>query len=320
MADPARRTFLKTATAVGLSGMGLLASQRSAASEAGKRKFTMDLRCGAIGVRADPREAIGLAHEYGFESVEPSAQFLAKLSDAELQELLADLKAKSLVWGAAGLAVDFRREESTFSEGLQQLPELAGAQRRAGVTRVGTWLSPTHDSLTYLANFRQHVRRLGEVAKILGDHGQRFGVEYVGPKTSWTAGRYPFIHTMEEAKELIAEIGRDNMGLVLDSWHLYTAQETQADLLSLSGKDVVACDLNDAPAGIPVDEQRDGSRELPAATGVIDLKGFLGALVEIGYDGPVRAEPFNRTLNAMPREEAMAATAAAMKKAFALVD
>ena len=82
----------------------------------------------------------------------------------------------------------------------------------------------------------------------------------------------------------------------------------------------MACDLNDAPAGIPVDEQMDGSRELPAATGVIDLKGFLGALVKIGYDGPVRAEPFNRQLNAMPNEEAMAATAAAMKKAFALVD
>jgi sugar phosphate isomerase/epimerase len=320
MTDLDRRAFFRTATAVGLSGLGVLVSGRSTAAERGKRKFTMDLRCGAIGVRADPREAIELAHRYGFESVEPSADFLAKLPDAELEELLADLKGKSLVWGAAGLPVNFRADEDRFREGLEQLPELARGLQRAGVSRVGTWISPVHSSLTYLANFQQHARRLREVARILGDHGQRFGLEYVGPKTSWTKGRYPFVHTMEETKELIAEIGRDNVGLVLDSWHWYTAEETGADLLTLAGKDVVACDLNDAPSGVPVDEQMDSSRELPAATGVIDLEAFLSALVKIGYDGPVRAEPFNKKLSALPNEEAMAATAAAMKKAFALVD
>jgi len=319
MAALNRRTFLRTATAAGLSGIGVLALGRSAA-ERGKRKFTMDLRCGSIGVGADQPEAIRLAHEYGFESVEPSPHFLARLSDAELQKLLGELKAKGLVWGAAGLPVDFRRDESTFTDGLKQLPELAAALRRAGVSRVGTWIAPGHGSLTYLANFRQHARRVREIAKILGDHGQRFGLEYVGPKTSWTAARHPFIHTMAEMKDLIAEIGRDNVGLVLDSWHWYTAEETEADLLSLENQDVVACDLNDAPAGIPVNEQMDGSRELPSETGVIDLKSFLGALVTIGYDGPVRAEPFNKKLNAMPAEQAVAATAAAMKKAFALVE
>lgn len=314
-----RRTFFKSATA-GLAGAALLGLSRSRAAQPLERKFTMDLRPGSVGVKADLPEAIRLAHQYGFESVEPSAPFLAKLTEAQIDELLAELKAKDLVWGAAGLPVDFRRDEARFKQGLQQLPQLAKALDRAGVTRVGTWLSPTHDSLTYLANFRQHAGRLREVSKILGDHGQRFGLEYVGPKTSWTKGRHAFVHTMAEAQELIAEIGCDNVGLVLDSWHWYTAGDTEADLLALSADEVVACDLNDAPAGIPVDEQMDLSRELPAATGVIDLKTFLGALVRIGYDGPVRAEPFNKPLNAMPNDEAMAATAAAMKKAFALVD
>jgi sugar phosphate isomerase/epimerase len=320
MTDLDRRAFLRTATAVGLSGVGALASGRCAGAERGKRKFTMDLRCGAIGVRADPRQAIELAHRYGFESVEPSAHFLAKLSDGELEEVLGELESKNLVWGAAGLPVNFRADEDRFKQGLGQLPELARGLRRAGVSRVGTWISPGHASLTYVSNFRQHARRLREVARILGDEGQRFGLEYVGPKTSWTRERHSFVHTMAEIKELIAEIGRDNVGLVLDSWHWYTAHESEADLLTLSNSDVVACDLNDAPAGIPVDEQMDGSRELPAATGVIDLGAFLGALVTIGYDGPVRAEPFNKKLNALSNEEAMSATAAAMNKAFALVD
>ena len=101
-------------------------------------------------------------------------------------------------------------------------------------------------------------------------------------------------------RELIAEIGRDNVGLVLDSWHWYTAGETAEDLRGLANRDVVACDLNDAPRSVPVDQQRDGVRELPCATGVIDLRAFLKALAAIGYDGPVRAEPFNATLRTMP--------------------
>jgi sugar phosphate isomerase/epimerase len=167
--------------------------------------------------------------------------------------------------------------------------------------------------------FKQHASRLREIGKILGDHGIRLGLEYVGPKTSWSATRYPFIHTMPEMRELIAAIDQPNIGLVLDSWHWYTAHETEGDLLSLKGSDVVCCDLNDAPAGIPIDQQKDNTRDLPCATGVIDLKAFLGALVKIGFDGPVRAEPFKSDLRRLPPEVAVDLTAKAMKRAVLLV-
>jgi sugar phosphate isomerase/epimerase len=299
---------------------GWLAVGGTLHAAAAQRKMTIDLVCGMIGVQASLPDAIALAQQHGFESVAPDANYLAKLADAQLQELLADLKNKGLVWGAAGLPVDFRGDQAKFEGGLKGLPAAAKALQRARVTRVGTWLRPSHQSLTYLANFKQHVQRLREIAAILGDHGLRLGLEYVGPKTSWTASKYAFIHTMPETRELIAEIGRDNVGFVLDSWHWYNAGETVADLLTVSNKDVVACDLNDAPAGIPREQQVDSRRELPAATGVIDLKGFLSALVQIGYDGPVRAEPFNAALRKLPRAEAVAATAQAMKKAFALIE
>ena len=107
---------------------------------------------------------------------------------------------------------------------------------------------------------------------------------------------------------------------MLDSWHWYTAGETAVDLRGLTNRDVVACDLNNAPRSVPVDQQRDGVRELPCATGVIDLRAFLNALAAIGYDGPVRAEPFNATVRTLPAEAAVAATARAMKHAFALLN
>jgi sugar phosphate isomerase/epimerase len=68
-------------------------------------------------------------------------------------------------------------------------------------------------------------------------------------------------------RERFAEIGRDSVGLVLDSWHWYTAGETAEDLRGLTNQDVVACDLKDAPKSVPIDQQRDGARELACATG-----------------------------------------------------
>lgn len=316
---PDRRDFL-----AGLLGGGLAAAfgrtARAAEPPVRRRRMTIDLVCGNLGVKATQREAIDLAQRHGFESVFPDAGELARLSDPELQGLLADLKAKGLVFGAAFLAVDFRRDEATFERGLAELPGYSRALQRAGVSRTGTWLPPASDSLTYLQHFKQTARRLREVARVLGDDELRLGLEYVGPKTAWTARKYPFLHTLAETRELIAEIGLGNVGLVLDSWHWYHAGDGAADVTALRNEDVVAVDLNDAPAGVPKDQQRDGSRELPVTTGVIDVGSFLRALADIGYDGPVRAEPFNEAVRMMPREEAVSTTARAMKKAFALLD
>ena len=290
-----RRTLLQVSSAAAL---GLLAKPAFAASKE-NRKFTIDLCPGRLGVSANQVEAIRMAKQFGFESVEPLGWDLVKKSEAELDETLSLLKSEGLVWGAGGLSVEFRRDDAKFEADMKELPAICAAYKACGVTRIGTWLMPTHDERTYQTNFKLHSDRLRAAAKVLRDHGLSLGLEYVGPKTLWTSKRYSFVHTLAETKELIAAIDTGNVGVVLDSWHWYTAKETVADLKTLTNDDIVAVDLNDAPAGIPIDEQIDNTRALPAATGVIDLKTFLATLVELGYDGPIRAEPFDKQLNAM---------------------
>ena len=310
-----RRQLLIASTTVGLALPGGLIF----GAPAPKAKFTLDLCAGRIGITLGQNESIAAAAEYGFSSVEPLGSELAKMSDMQLNELRMAMTEKKIVWGSGGVPVLFHRDEARFQEALSNLPAIAKGYQRAGVTRTGTWISPSHPELTYLANFKQHLRRLREIAKVLSDHDLRFGLEYVGPKTSWSRNKHPFVHSMAETKELIADIGRGNVGYILDSWHWYTAGETTENILSLDNDDVVAVDLNDAPAGIPVEQQIDNRRALPMATGVIDLKGFLKSLVQIGYDGPIRAEPFSKELETMDRGAALTATAQAMKKSFALV-
>jgi sugar phosphate isomerase/epimerase len=319
MDDPGRRDFLTCAFTAGLVAALGRPLSAAAAEPSARRRMTIDLICGNLGVKATQREAIDFARRHGFESVFPDAGELARLTDSEVATLRADLEAARLVFGAGFLGVDFRKDDETFARGLADLPAYARALQRAGVRRTGTWLPPSSDSLPYVQHFKQTARRLREVARVLADHGLRLGLEYVGPKTAWAARRYPFLHTLAETRELIAEIGATNVGLVLDTWHWYHAGDSAADIQGLRNEDVVAVDLNDAPADVPKDQQRDNARELPMATGVIDAAAFMKALVAIGYDGPVRAEPFNEAVRKMPREDAVAATAAAMKKAFALI-
>ncbi|MHB1309475.1 MAG: sugar phosphate isomerase/epimerase family protein [Limisphaerales bacterium] len=310
-----RRRFLRHVTLATTALAAIPSGIPGHAAEAGRRRFTLCLSPGSIGVKANQTEAIELAARHGFESVEPFADHLAGLAADQVTELRASLKAKGLVWGAAGLPVEFRRDDAAFAEAMKRLPGAAAGLQRAGATRVGTWLMPGDRQLTYVQNFRQHARRLREVGKVLGDHGLRLGMEYVGTFTLRAGQRFPFVHNLAGTRELAAEIGTGNVGVVLDSWHWWQAEDTVEDLLALAPADIISVDLNDAPKGVAKREQQDGRRELPVATGVIDVAAFVGALNRIGYDGPVRAEPFNKPLNDLDNEAACAATVAAMKKA-----
>lgn len=250
------------------------------------------LVCRSLCIEATQLEAIELAHLHGFESVEARADELALLPEDGLQRLLSDLHGKGLRFGLAGLPIDLRRDEQRFAEGMRQLPKFAQVLQRCGVTRLGSSIVPFHDELSYAENFQQHVGRIGAVARVLGDYGIRFGLEYCATPTLRRAKLHEFIHSLPQLRQLIAAIAAPNLGLVLDSWHWWMSGSSTAELMPLRMEEVVGVDLNDAPVGVPQAELLDRQRELPGATGVIDLPQFLGALRRLGYDGPVRAEPF----------------------------
>jgi sugar phosphate isomerase/epimerase len=299
-----RRAFLALAA---------LAAQPPRSRAAGRMQ--LHLSCGALGIKADQRQAIDLAAAHGFDAVDADGKYLAGLSGGELKDLLGYLEAKKIAWAIGGLPVDIRATDDAFAAAMAQLPANAKALERAGVRRVTTYVLPMSNTRTYLENFRFHAGRLRPAARILADSGIRVGLEYVAPKTLWASQRYPFLHTMAEMRELIADIGQPNVGLVIDSWHWYHAGDSAADIAALRPAEVVSIDLNDAPSGVPKDQMVDGKRELPASTGVIDVAAFRGALQQMGFEGPVRVEPFNEAVRRMAPDEAAEAAIRSLHKA-----
>ena len=277
------------------------------------------LGCGHIGVSANQKKAFEYAVQYGFQGIVPDVGELEGMSEADRQDFAAAMKEKGVRFGASGLPVEFRQDEARWKDDLAKFPRQAEVLKNVGVDRVVTWILPGSNELTYRQHFEQLRVRLGECAKICKDNGIRFGLEFIGPYTLLTLFRYPFARTQKEMLELCDAIGTGNMGLLYDAWHWHTSGGTVEELEQMDPKQIIEVHANDAPKGLSMQEYVDSERELPCATGVIDLKGFMQALKKIGYDGPITVEPFNQALRDMPDDEAVKKTSEALDRMFAFL-
>jgi sugar phosphate isomerase/epimerase len=277
-----------------------------------------NLNTGAIGVKANLAQTVAYAKQYGFGGIDFSISEALTLADAQGVNAVRDLFASAGVKpGSFGFPVEYGKDEATWQEGIKALPQQAALAQQLGCLRTATWIVPGSNDRDFWANVDFHVQRLQPAAAILADHGIRFGLEFIGPKTLRDTFKHLFVYTLDGMLALGAAIGTGNMGLLLDIWHVYTSHGTHDDVRKLGKEDIVAVHVNDAPVGIAVDQQMDLVRALPGETGVLDIGDFLGALQSIGYDGPVTAEPFSQRVRAMAPDAAVAETAAAMNKIWA---
>ena len=271
-----------------------------------------NLNCGALGHKADFELTVKLAAEYGFGGVDADLDYARQKGAAHVKDLLAKNKLKL---GGFGLGVKWREGDSDkdYAESLGAFVADCKTAAELGVTRCSTWVMPASDKLSYREHFDLFVARMRPVAQILKGFGQSLGLEFIGPRTIRAGKKHGFVYTMDGMRATACAIGTGNVGMLLDCWHWYTAQSTLTDIEQLDAKEVVYVHVNDAPKGVHVNDQVDNKRELPG-TGVIDLKGFFGALRKIGYDGPITVEPFNQPLREMKLEAAVKATAASLDK------
>ncbi len=254
-------------------------------------------------------EGLRLARAGGFTALDlatpdctgrPIHSILQEVEQGSVEELNGKFDDAGIKPGAWWLPVEFRNDEATYRADLRDLPRWAEVTQQLRSHCCITWLWPYSDTLDYKANLLQHVARLRPVGQILGEYGCELALEFIGPSTMRAGHRYGFINTLDGILELIEQLDLENVGLLLDSWQWYTSQGTIDDLAKLEPEQVHYLHLADAPVDRLLNEQIDEERELPGKTGVVDVVGFLKQLDQIGFDGPVSAEPYNAELNALP--------------------
>ncbi len=261
-----------------------------------------------LGGQPDLQTRLAIAREAGYEGLDIAIDEIAALPDR--REPFDRHGVEPASWA---LPIPWQDDSATFNANLATLRRACQAAQAAGCLQCMTWLPPTVPGDP--SQFRRMVvERFRQIADVMADYDVRFGIEWIGPWHTRQEGNI-FIYTMSQTLELVGEIDRPNVGLLLDSWHWFMAGGTIAEIEALKPQQVVHVHFVDAPDK-PYEQQRDNEREIPGH-GIIDLVGFVKALDKIGYRGFGSVEIFGDRLPQLPPLEAARKVKAACDEVIA---
>ncbi|NPV54307.1 MAG: sugar phosphate isomerase/epimerase [Firmicutes bacterium] len=127
------------------------------------------------------------------------------------------------------------------------------------------------------------ARNIADIADIGKQNGVRFQLEPI----AWSP-----IHSLSQSLQVIQEAGRDNVGMVIDFWHLWAGEETTPDEVAKLDSSLIYgvhfCDGIQHLEGTEwVEEELRGF--LPGE-GKIPLKEWVAAVRATGFDGVYSSE------------------------------
>ncbi len=305
MAVLTRRDFLQRTALTG-AALGLVSDLRAADAS-----MFISLNSSLTG-KLDWPDFVRLAAKVGYGGVDVSLDGVRRDG---VDRSLALFKELNVLPGVFPFPVRFAGDETSFQEGLKQLPEVSALAAAVGCPRMMAVMPPASE--TPKPELRRIVKdRLSAVSEILGRSNVRLGLEFLGPLHFRTRQPHEFIWRMDELLEFAKECG-PNIGLTLDAWHWHHAGASAADIAAAGASRIVEVHVSDAKQQ-PPEEVRDNQRLMPGE-GVIDLVTFFRALDKVGYRGAVSLEPIGRVPPSMTPEEGarlgLQSTLDVMKKA-----
>jgi sugar phosphate isomerase/epimerase len=231
----------------------------------------------AVAFKGDFEANVARIASYGYDGVELAIRD-PKLVDAD--KLGAVIAAHGLgvpaigtgqAWGEEGLSFTsndpaVRRAAIERVKSHVPLAQRFGATIILGLIRGITPKGQTHaQSMAYL------VEALQECSAVAATEGVRFALEPLN--------RYEtdLIHTVEEGMDLIQQVGAENFGLLLDTFHMNIEEPSIEESIRACGDRIFHFHVADS------------NRWHPGA-GHLDFRSILSALRETGYPGYVSGE------------------------------
>jgi 2-keto-myo-inositol isomerase len=234
---------------------------------------------GATTMRARLETDLQAATAAGFDYLEIWKAKLGKISTAELKELFA-------VAGVPPLSINsiehitFRDAQAyeAIKQECRELSKIASEIECPYIVVVPGRL-PSGD----VDVVAESVPVVAELCDIAAEYGVALGFEFLGqPDCS--------VPTLDLAEEIVREAGRDNLGLVIDSFHFYVGGSTVQMIEKLDPRLIYIFHINDAE-DLPRAQLEDRHRLLPGM-GILPLREMMAAFRKIGYDDVASVEIF----------------------------
>lgn len=234
---------------------------------------------GATTMRADLETDLHAAKDAGFDYVEI---WKAKLKDRSTE----DLKNLFKETGVPPLSINsiehitFRepRVYEAIKQECRELSKIAAEIECPYIVVVPGRLPPGDVDVV-----EESVRVLTELCDIAAEHGVALGFEFLGqPDCS--------VQTLGLAAEIVRAAARDNLGLVIDSFHFYAGDSNVGMIEQLDPRLIYIFHINDAE-DLPRAKLEDRHRLLPGL-GILPLRQMVAAFRKIGYDDVASVEIF----------------------------
>lgn len=138
------------------------------------------------------------------------------------------------------------------------------------------------------AIFEDSVAVLRKLSDIARPYGAKLAFEPIGNKR-WC------VRSIKQAGAIINAVGRDNVGLTIDTFNLYAhaGLKDMEDLREIPVEKLFVFHINDA-MDLPLDKLEPDAHRLYPGDGVIPLKQFCTLLNKMGYDGIASLELFGQ--------------------------
>jgi 2-keto-myo-inositol isomerase len=241
---------------------------------------------GATTMKANLATDIQAAASAGFDYLEIWAaklrEFLKSQSPADLKKLFDESGVKPLSINSIE-HITFR-DAAAYAKIKAECEELCAIAAKINCPYIV--LVPGRIPAGGLSSYEvieESVRVLRELASIAERYGISLAFEFLGQKDCT-------VQTLALADEIVVNVNRRNIGLVIDSFHFHAGGSTIKMIDALDPKRLYIFHINDAE-NRPLDQLTDAHRLLPGM-GILPLKEIVSAFKRIGYDRVASVEIF----------------------------
>jgi 2-keto-myo-inositol isomerase len=234
-------------------------------------------------LRTTPTEKfLEISRHSGYDAVELTMDRIEAILDKEdLPQTRTLISKQGLTIASINGPENFNLlDDRAFTEILDRTGKVVEAAREFGCELLIPVPSPILEGMTEEAVVAQTSAALSRMADCYGN-GIKLGLEFLGMSSC-------SINNLQAAMETIRRVGKRNVGLVLDSFHMYLSNSRFSDINQLKAEQVFLVHVNDSEKG---DKRKltDVNRLYPGE-GDIDLKAFASVLTNIGYNSYLSLE------------------------------
>ena len=235
---------------------------------------------------------VRIAKETGYDAVEFLESKIVRFLDSgrcigELKELMDKYSIKASCINA--LKAIERYEKKDRSELMDEAEVLCKAAQALKCPTIQLVPLNTLAGRPYEEILDIVCKNISEIADVGKSHGVRFQIEVIA---------FSPIKSLTQGLEIIERVGKSNVGMVIDFWHLYAGCRTTPEDVARIDKSMIFgvhfCDGVKKAEGEYWDEYK--LRAYMPGEGDIPVQEWVDAVRETGYDGAWSPELLHRNM------------------------